>query len=742
MVKKNVKKSCTQIVRSLLVITTIFGGLIFNASNSTAEESEPKVGLVLSGGGAKGLAHIGALKVLEEAGVEVDVITGTSMGSIIGALYAIGYSPTRIEKIVEEQDWLALFDDAVSLKMLSMPEKEEDGKYVGAVPFYEGKVSLPRGLVAGQRISSFLARLVWPVHHVDDFNDFPIPFKCIATDIETGEAVALDSGYLLDAIRASMALPTIFTPVQIGDRLLVDGGLVRNLPATEARAMGADIIIGVDVNDPYRTKDDLTSMVNIMSQAASLKNAETIMHERQQCDILIIPDMSDYGLFSFNNADAIINRGEEASRQYIEQLQSLAELKKGAKSAARRFIPISGVDRLKILKIKIEGLRQASEKLVLGKLRLKTPANYTPQELDMAIERVYGSRFFESVTYRFEVADGGLNLIVRVVERIIHELKFGFHYDSDYETAIIVNETSRNLLLSGTKFISEVKLGDYPRFRTSYFYYTNWNPGFSLGVDAQWRKYDFYTYEQGRRIATYDYEVYTVDFIIQALYSNSLALGVGVQGQGARFESDVMPASGMEMDVFTRYGNIYGFLKYDTYDRSTYPRSGDYFYANVKEVTDIVSNRQFISFLKCFATMQKIIPLHRRTSLGIGATIGYLSSKMIAPEHKFYFGGLRQIDDGVLPFLGLDFMERSATNILMAKANLRLEMMYNTFLTLHLQAGKGNDVYEKLYLHGDMIVGYGIALGLLTPIGPFDIYIMGNDSDENIKAQISFGHWF
>lgn len=242
--------------------------VIFAAAPIDAQEpvvDRPKVGLALSGVSARGFAHIGVLKVLEEVGMPVDYITGTSMGSIVGSLYAIGYPVEELDNIARQVDWDDLFRDNVGRRYMSMEDKRWDARYQASLFLDRGRIRLPSGLVAGQKVSELLARLTWSVHHVSNFDELPIPFACVATDIATGEPVVLRKGSLPEAVRASMAIPTLFTPVIINDRLLVDGLIARNLPAQEVRKMGAHVVIGVDVGSDLWPVEDLESMVDILT---------------------------------------------------------------------------------------------------------------------------------------------------------------------------------------------------------------------------------------------------------------------------------------------------------------------------------------------------------------------------------------------------------------------------------------------------------------------------------------------
>jgi len=294
------------------------------AAHTPAQEMppRPRVGLAFSGGGAKGFAHIGVLKVLEELGLPIDCITGTSMGSVIGGLYAIGYTTDSLTALARRKDWPQFFNDAATRRDLPMEEKLWDGRYFATFPIRKGNVQLPGGLVAGQKISALLSRLTWSVHHLTDFRELPIPFACVATDLETGEAVTLDHGFLPEAIRASIAIPTVFTPVKLNNRLLVDGGLTRNLPAVDVRQLGADIVIGVDVGAPLSSEEKLNSFFSIIDQISSFRAAEINTVQRQSCDILITPELTGLTAGSFDRADTLIKRGEMAARRLLPRLRA------------------------------------------------------------------------------------------------------------------------------------------------------------------------------------------------------------------------------------------------------------------------------------------------------------------------------------------------------------------------------------------------------------------------------------
>ncbi len=240
--------------------------------------------MILSGGSAKGLAHIGVLKVLEEAGIRPDYIGGTSMGGIVGGLYAIGYSADSLEKIVKNADWGYLLGDQVSRRSLTLEEKEDKDRFVISFPIKGNKIKIPSGVINGENIEELLNTLCAPVYDIRDFENFPIPFLCVATNIETGKEVDFTSGYLPLVLRATMSIPSIFNPIEIQNDLLVDGGLVNNFPVARVKDMGADILIGVNVGFQYYKKNQLNSILRIIEQSIFFYGEALNRYNMELCD--------------------------------------------------------------------------------------------------------------------------------------------------------------------------------------------------------------------------------------------------------------------------------------------------------------------------------------------------------------------------------------------------------------------------------------------------------------------------
>ncbi|MFO7616408.1 MAG: patatin-like phospholipase family protein [Bacteroidales bacterium] len=413
-------------------IFLIFLSLFFIPySSPTFAQSRPKVALVLSGGGAAGLAHVGVIKVLEEVGMPIDFVAGTSMGSIVGAMYAMGMNSQEMRRLVMEMDWETLLTDAVPRSDLSFEYKEELEKYFYDFPITKEGVHLPAGLVAGTNITNMMAGLTWPAYHIRNFNQLPRPYLCIGADIVTGEQVVLTSGVLHDALRASMAIPTAFTPVEVHGKLLVDGGFINNFPAMEAKQMGADIIIGVDVQRDLYEKNELKSVINILKQISSLTREDVNVRNRQMCDILIRPRTPGAGTLTFGLAYQIMRDGERIAREHYSDLKKLADqLNRYPGEPSNPIKPLAPVDSVYVREMAFIGLEHVSPDFVKSKLNLPFPAWLTAGEIYRALQRVYGTNEFVRVTYQLDPVFDGVRLTIRAEEKEQNLVHIGAHFDN------------------------------------------------------------------------------------------------------------------------------------------------------------------------------------------------------------------------------------------------------------------------------------------------------------------------
>ena len=320
---KQFRNNHTRLRHTLSLLSAIaLTALLISPIHSQAAEDEPvdrpKVGLVLAGGGAKGFAHVGVIRVLEELRIPIDYITGTSMGAIVGGFYAMGMSSEQIEEIILTTDWHDVFQDKPDRRDRSWQRKLDEHLYMvnTMAGIRDGKLTLPKGVIAGQKVDLMLRDLTLPASFVNDFDDLPIPFRAVAADIETGEAVVLGSDDLAKAIRASMSIPGAFPPIEWEDKLLVDGGIALNLPVSVVREMGADIVIVSNLSSTLRKKKELETFLDITAQTSDFliqRNVQEQLATVDPTDVLIETDISGISTADFQMGREAIKIGKDAA---------------------------------------------------------------------------------------------------------------------------------------------------------------------------------------------------------------------------------------------------------------------------------------------------------------------------------------------------------------------------------------------------------------------------------------------
>lgn len=735
-----------------MIVAFLFGSaLLIKAQTVTGER--PKVGVVLSGGGAKGLAHIGALKVLEEAGIPIDYIGGTSMGSIVGGLYAIGYTSRQLDSIGRVINWEEFLTDKVSRRNLSMIEKDEDLRYIFSFPIRKKRITLPTGIVAGQNISSLFSRLTVPVCNVKDFTQFKTPFYCVATNIETGEAVVLKSGNLSEAMRASMAIPTVFTPEIIDGNLLLDGGLINNFPVEEIKKMGAEIIIGVDVGFRFYKRNDLNSMVKIIEQSIFMHSIEKNKKYKKMCDILIEPVLTEYNASSFTKADSLITRGERAARLQYRKIKEMADyLHSFSDSAESNSHHVDAVDELEVKSIEVSGLSDVPQEFILRKLPFQVPGKIKLSSLDHAVEQIYGTRFFERIRYNFEPLDGGYKLKFDVIEKNTNYFRVGLHYDNYYKTTLMLNTTFRNKLSKGSKLTLDLALGENPSGSITFYKNTGWNPRYyfmlksklvpDYGLRLEAHRLEVFQYEHDLRTASYNFTDVTTDLFLKYNLNNNNSIDIGVIGDYSNI-SNKLNLSGEE-NVNFYYVNFYLNYKKDSYDKAFYPSRGARVFSEVKYVKGLSEKIELDKgFFVGSIRSSVVIPVSKRFSLINDIFGGTTLGDSVPVHYRFYLGGLgKSYLRGLFPFVGMDFMQQSGLHALVERMDLQWEMWNDNYFLLKSNVGKTTSALKDLFSWDGISYGYGVGYGYSSPIGPLEINFMTSNKNPKLTFFVNIGYWF
>lgn len=732
---------------TLLIIFVLFFFSVTNAQNSfnTNENKRPKIGLVLSGGGAKGFAHIGALKVIRDAGIEVDYISGTSMGSIIGGLYAIGYSPEFIEQLVRSQNWNNLLLDKIDRRNLSIDQKEFNEQQFISFPVTKQSVSLPFGIKYGQNISALLSHLVSPVFQYESFKDYQTPFLCIGTDIANGESVVLDHGNLAEAMRASMAIPTVFTPITIDDRLLVDGGLVNNFPVKELIDRGCDIIIGVDVQSHMDySKQDLNSITAILDRSAGFYRKALNDTAMKYVDFYIHPDISGYSVGSFQDYDSLILRGEKAALLQKEELLKLGNYLKSFpdyKMKIRDLQPLSSFV-MDTLIIDCDNLYYNNIKKDLG---FEKGDVINTDDLDKAVQKIYGTLFYNKVTYELKPTEKGTALIIKTEDADFGNIGLGLHYDPDYKAGLLVTGNFRNLLIKNTILETTIGLSENPHFGIKYYLNRGMKPGF--GLKGIWSSFSFIDYPNGKdKMGIYRMGNLNVDVYTQMINKQSLAFGGGAQFELTSLRNDVGIDLGINNSTYSQtYFNFFGFAKYDNWDHSSFPHNGSK--ANLRAIfvtkwltggnlnfgeTAVVLSGEY----NVAIPISKKLTLRSRLNAGFTFRDGYYFSQL------FLIGGQgSHYLPGMLSFFGLDVAQIDGRQILAGRLRLQYNIFKRHYILSTIDAANLSYSKNDLFNFENGAMGYGLTWGYDSLIGPVELSVMGSNF-RSISVFLSVGFWF
>jgi NTE family protein len=511
------------------------------AATSAPPAHRLRVGLVLSGGGARGVAHVGVLKVLEQMRVPIDAIAGTSMGAVVGGLYASGLSASEIEKIMNSLNWQDAFRDRPPREDLTLRLKQEDADFPVKFPlgFRDGKVVLPKGLIQGQRLNQMLRRLTLPVVRITDFDQLPTPFRAVATDLESGEPVVMDSGDLTSAMRASMSAPGIFAPVERQGRVLVDGGIADNLPVDVARTMGVDVLIVVDVGAPLLKRDRLTDAPVISNQMLAIlihRNVEQQLAKLGPKDVLIQPPLGDASSFDFGAVRRFIAVGEASARADTSHFASLALSETqmqdyvAARDALRRPPPVISFVRAESGSEAYSGALDRLFKDLTGK-----PLD--PGTLAQRVTALYGQGGLDTLDYRV-VGDEkryGLALDARQSSMGPNYLRFGLLLQDDFEGNSTFSAAMRfvvsDITRSAGQWVTDLRVGSIAGVSTELFLPLAQFSGWFVDPHVASGSYDVDVLQGQSLLAEYraHYFTYGADFGYQ--FGNWGEIRTGVQRQ-------------------------------------------------------------------------------------------------------------------------------------------------------------------------------------------------------------------
>ncbi len=728
-------------------------GILFLQSvvaQDTIKKTRPKIGLVLSGGGAKGFAHIGVLKGLEKAGVKIDFIGGTSMGAVVGGLYASGYNATQIDSIFYNTDFDELLQDYIPRTSKSFYEKHNDEMYALTLPFHKLKIGIPIALSKGMYNYILLSKLTHNVRHIIDFNKLPIPFLCVATDIEKGEPVILRSGYLAQAMLASSAFPSLFSPVEIDGKLLIDGGVANNYPVEEVRKMGADIIIGVDVQDDLKDRNLLKDATRILVQITNLEMIKSMKEKIKKTDVYIKPDVSDFGVISFNEGREIVKKGEEAALRILEQLKKLADTTE-----------VYHVNNLKVKKdflqintVTINDLENYTRAYVVGKLHFRSDTKINYEDLKKGINNINATQNFSRISYTIEEKEGDDELKLSLTENPTKTfLKFGLHYDGLYKSAILVNITHKNSLFKNDVASFDVGLGDNIRYALDYYI----DNGFywSFGIKSRYNSFnrnlttDFRNgvllTQLGLNSINIDFSDITNQAYLQTVFIQKFVIGAGIEHKYLKIESKNLDNINQTFEKST-YASVFGYMKYDSFDNKLFPKKGWFFSGDIQSyLFSSDYTKEFHRYSIAKGEIGIVKSFNKKITLKIQTDAGFNFGKQSVHFFDFVLGGYGfSTINNFKHFYGYDFLSIAADSYIKSCFTLDYEIYKKNHINFAANYANAED---NLFSNGDWLTkpkysGYAIGYGLESRIGPIEVKYSWSPELRKGYTYFSVGFWF
>lgn len=566
-----------------------------------------KIGVVLSGGGAKGAAHVGVLKILEEHNIPVDYIAGTSIGAYVAGMYSLGYSASEVEAIMMGVDWDSGYSDTIPRNILSYRDKQLRDRY--NIPlnigYNEGQVRAPSGLLRGQTMSQLLRQSTDLVQQFGNFDDLAIPYRAVATDLETSLPVVISHGSMVKAMQASATVPGALQPAQIEGKLLVDGGIANNMPVDVVKAMGADIIIAVDIGSPLVKKDKLDSTIAVLDQLSNfLTNAST---EKQKLlltdkDVLIRPAIDALSTTDFTIMPLALTLGKEAANGQLDKLSSMSVSPEEyaayveAKKAKGKLL-MADV-RHSVNEIVFDNQSKVSLNLLTETLNIKPGQAVSKDELNEALKRIYSLNKFERVDAEFVEGEDGRVLTVTTKAKSWgpNYFQLGFNWEDDFnsESAISFDMayTMTDLTFNGGEWRNEIKLGMEKLFATEFYQPLDRDQQFFSRARYQYDTRNWDLYDNNNRLLTFDKKTHTIELGIGYNYTSQGTIELGLVAEKGAIINDAWLSRDLD---FSSYGAYFRF-GYDSLDSISFPTSGNRVTLNVyvrnEDFDDIIDDNQ------------------------------------------------------------------------------------------------------------------------------------------------------
>ena len=751
----------------------------------------PKVGVVLSGGGAKGAAHIGVLKYIEELGIPVDYVAGTSMGSIIGGLYAMGYSPDELSELISGMNWSEYIGNKIDRPMMSEEARQRNSTLLLNMPFSLHNLldhdpnssfisQLPSAYVSNSSLVNLFNDLCVGYQEEMDFNDLPIPFRCVATDMITGDEVVLSNGSVPNAMRASMAIPGVFSPVTIGDKVLVDGGLVNNFPADVLREMGADIIIGVEVSSSKDIKaEDLQSLPQVFSRLLTNSTSAKRMENRSVCNVYIAPNISGFGMLSFSPEaiDTLVDRGYKRACEYHGQLMAIkTKLDSVARHPVTKTLHAPKAKNLtnEAVYLRSVNFNNATGRESLWLMRkgnLYAGNNYLKDDIERAMKIYRGTGCFDEITYQIKESDStrqneqlsdayDLNINMKPAQPNLFGL--GVRYDTEEGAALLINIGLGEKRFSGSKFILSTKLSYSPRINFTYTYSRSSLANFNLAYNYRNEHFGIGGIGESNRGLNMRYKQHKVSGYISQFHMLNFSTKIGLSYANTIYDLSSLEESFLDSTIFTQNKLLAPFvsLAYDNLDDAYFAKHGIKTHLTGRYHIDMDPSEESYAiyelegkyFELAYSFQSYLTPGNGRFTIIPQVYGRYVSGLPLYYNLFNIYGGEiagRHFDEQ-LPFIGF----ASVSNINSHNATvLRLDLRYN-FYGKHYLTGMYNFLaYFEHLLYYDFSLseafdfktqGAGLKYSYNSPLGPISLTAHWSNTryGPHFGAYFSFGYTF
>lgn len=724
-------------MKGLYLAAVVFLVFTVHSIPVSAEEIDdrPKIGLALSGGGARGGAHVGILKTLEELNVSVDYIAGTSMGAIIGGFYAAGYSADEIEDFLETTDWKKALRDQPARKDRTMRKKELDGQFLipYRVGFNKGKLQLPLGAIEGQHLDQIFHRILLPVVEVRDFGKLKVPFRAVATDLVTGEEVVLSQGSLPDALRASMSVPGVFAPVRHEGRMLVDGGMSNNLPVSVVRDMGADIVIAVDISTPLLTEEQLTSVLSVTEQLTNFltrRNTQAQIESLGSGDILIVPELGDFSSTDFEGAREIVEKGAQAAMAQRNELAALAVDGSGRESSPKDWVERAEKEYI-VHFVDIANDSVLNDEIIRSRLAVDLGQPLDLGKLEKSVDSIYSLDIFESVTYNLvKDEQGHQGLRIHAVPRDWgpNYLQFGlelandFAGNSDFKLGAAYTRNALNSL--GGELRTTIAIGREDELIFDFYQPIDRQAQWFIEPQLYWRRENYNYWENDIRVAELEISGPGGGIGIGRNFSTRNRLSLNYEFSSA--DAAVITGElGFPIDEEVDIGELLLDFRHDSLDSLYFPTSGGFHRLAYRHASESLgAAKDFEQFL---ATGSFVLSHGRNTAL-LNYEAGYSFDDAAPVERWFGLGGFGRMS-GLAPNQLSGRQEALA--VLAYYRRLNDIDFFPAYAGITLEAGNVWNSKDEMGFD-DLRYSGSIFVGAETPLGP--VYLAVGHSDNGDTA--------